>query len=422
VITFNFYYDFYFWLVFAVVVAGFRLLNFNAAVRSIFLCAGSVLMILALPRFDLFSLGVLLGLCLFSFLVGYLLTREGALERRDLRIFVSGASIVLLVGTLAIFKYHVMQSFFFKNLVGMKAGAPEIIFIIGISYSSFKMIHFVVESYKRQIKQLSLLNFLTYIFFFPSFISGPINRYNQFSEQMAVIGENKILDNTRSGVERVIHGLFKKFVLATIVSSYALANKQASIMQLSGYEVIVGMYAFALYVYFDFAGYSDIALGAARIMGIELPENFNAPFFRKNIQELWANWHMSLTRWLTDYVYWPMAKFLRRNASLSKRPVLLSNISIISTFIVCGMWHGESLNFVVWGLYHGIGLSVLNIYQKQKRKIRNKFVRQYFLSKYSRWVGIILTFNFFVMGILIFLLDLTTLKELLTRVLVWGNA
>ena len=215
----------------------------------------------------------------------------------------------------------------------------------------------------------------------------------------------------------MINGLFKKFVLSTIVGSYALINKQTSAMELSGYEIVVGMYAYALYVYFDFAGYSDIALGSAKIMGIELPENFNAPFLKKNIQELWASWHMSLTRWLTDYVYWPLARFFRRNEGLSKRPILLSNISIIVTFIICGMWHGESLNFVVWGLYHGIGLSILNIYQKQKRKIRNKLARQYFLSRYSKWVGIVMTFNFFALGILIFSFDLATLKALLTRLL-----
>jgi len=417
VITFNFYYDLYFWLAFVAVVMGFRLLNFNAVVKNLFLCVGSMLMILALPRFNLTSLVFLLLLSLFTFLVGWLLSSDVFLERKVAGIFVSGGAIILLVTTLAFFKYSLLQSYFFQNIVEMKVGASEIIFIIGISYSSFKMIHFVIESYKRQIKQLSLLNFLNYIFFFPAFISGPINRYNQFCEQLVVKKENRLLDDTRGGVERVIHGLFKKFVLSTIVSSYVLVNKQGSIMQLSGYDVIIGMYAYALYMYFDFAGYSDIALGAAKIMGIELPENFNAPFLKKNIQELWASWHMSLTRWLTDYVYWPLARFLRRNGELSKRPILLSNISIIVTFIICGIWHGESSNFVVWGLYHGIGLSILNIYQKQKRKIRNKFARQYFLSRYSKWVGIVMTFNFFALGILIFSFDLATLKALLTRLL-----
>jgi len=297
----------------------------------------------------------------------------------------------------------------------MEVGASDIIFIIGISYFSFKMIHFVIESYKRQIKQMNLLNFLNYVLFFPSFISGPINRYNHFCEQLTRKKENHLAEDTKKGLERVIHGLFKKFVLSTIVFSYTLVNKHGSLMQLSGYEVIVGMYAYALFLYFDFAGYSDIALGAAKIMGIELPENFNAPFLKKNIQELWASWHMSLTRWLTDYVYWPLAKFLRKDKGLSKRPVLLSNISIIVTFIICGMWHGESWNFVVWGFYHGIGLSTLNIYQKQKRKIRNKVARQYFLSRYSQWAGTVMTFNFFVLGILIFSLDLTTLNALVRR-------
>lgn len=416
-ISFNFYYDLYFWLAFAAVVIGFRFLNFNAVVRSLFLCASSILMILALPRFDLPALVFLISLSLFTFLVGWLLMSNVLIEKRAARIFVSGGAIVLLVMTLAFFKYRLLQGLFIKNIVKMEVGASDIIFIIGISYFSFKMMHFVIESYKRQIKQLSLLNFLNYVLFFPSFISGPISRYNHFCEQLTLKKENHLAEDTRRGLERVIHGLFKKFVLSTIVFSYTLVNKQGSLMQLTGYEVIVGMYAYTLYLYFDFAGYSDIALGAARIMGIELPENFNAPFLKKNIQELWASWHMSLTRWLTDYVYWPLAKLLRKNEGLSKRPVLLSNISIIVTFIICGMWHGEALNFVVWGFYHGIGLSILNIYQKQKRKIRNKVARQYFLSRYSQWAGTVATFNFFVLGILIFSLDLTTLKTLLMGLL-----
>ena len=190
-ITFNFYYDLYFWLAFAAVVVGFRLLNFNAVVKSIFLCVGSMLMILALPRFDLTSLVFLLLLSLFTFLVGWLLLSDVFREKKVVGIFISGGAIILLVTTLAFFKYHLLQSYFFQTIVEMKGGASEIIFIIGISYFSFKMIHFVIESYKRQIKHLSLLNFLNYIFFFPSFISGPINRYNQFCEQLAVKKENR---------------------------------------------------------------------------------------------------------------------------------------------------------------------------------------------------------------------------------------
>ena len=182
------------------------------------------------------------------------------------------------------------------------------------------------------------------------------------------------------------------------------------------FDIAIGAYAYTIYIYFDFAGYSDIAIGSARIMGIVLPENFNNPFMKRNIQELWANWHMSLTRWLTDYVYWPLAKVLRKSKFLGSRPIVLSIISIIITFVVCGMWHGEALNFVIWGFYHGLGLAILNVYQKQKRKVRNAFIRKYFHSVFSRGVGIVVTFHFFVFGILLFSFDVTKLRELFARV------
>ena len=112
-----------------------------------------------------------------------------------------------------------------------------------------------------------------------------------------------------------------------------------------------------------------------------------------------------------------MSRKLRRVDYFRKRPIFLSNTSIIVTFIICGMWHGEPLNFVLWGFYQGIGLATLNVYQKQKRKIRNSYIKSYFMSKYSQWVGIIITFNFFVFGILLFSLNIEQIKMLLFRVL-----
>ena len=192
---------------------------------------------------------------------------------------------------------------------------------------------------------------------------------------------------------------------------------RSGLADLSALEIMTGLYAYAFYFYFDFSGYTDIAIGSARIMGIGLPENFNYPFLKRNIQQLWASWHMSLTGWLTDYIYWPLVKKLRKVGLVKKRPIFISNISIIITFIICGMWHGETMNFVIWGLYHGIGLSVLNVYQKRKRKVRNIYVRKYFNSKYSTIVGVIATFNFFAVGLIFFALSLDEIKLIAAELL-----
>ena len=415
-LTFNFYYDIKFWLAFVSVVIIYRLLGFNHIGRNVFLFLSSILMILALPKFNLASFGFFFGVCLLIFLIGYLLNGNVFVKDRSKRGVVSVAGIMVVVLILSFFKYSWLQEEVFKYLIPNKIEATDYIFIIGVSYSSFKMIHFLIESYKKQIKHLNIFNFFSYIFFFPAFISGPINRYNQFSEALDLKNTSNIKDDLKVGVERIIHGLFKKFVLSAIVFPYAIVNIQKSILELNPYEILLGCYAYTLYFYFDFSGYSDLAIGCGKIMGIELPENFNYPFLKQNIQQLWANWHMSLTRWLTDYIYWPLTKKLRKAEYLSKHPVLLSNISIIITFLICGMWHGESFNFVIWGLYHGVGLAVLNIYQKQKRRVRNGLIKKYYLSKYSQWIGIIGTFNFFAIGIIFFSFDMVKIKNLFFRI------
>ena len=409
---FNFYYDIRFWLVFLLLVVIFRSLSFNFRLRNTFLLIINFLMLLALPRFDLFSLLFLFSVSSLVFLIGYLLNSGSIIQTKSRKITVAVAGISSVILILAFFKYTFIQNIFFTSLAGKGAGVADYVFIIGISYSSFKMMHFIAESYKQKITQLNYLNFLNYIFFFTAFISGPINRYNHFLEQLDFKKDNGLKNDLALGIERVIHGFFKKFVLCTIVYPYALVNMSGSVTEFSLYKILLGLYAYTFYFYFDFSGYSDIAIGSARIMGIELPENFNNPFMKKNIQQLWASWHMSLTRWLTDYIYWPLSRKLRNINYLRRRPVFLSNISIIVTFIICGMWHGETLNFAVWGFYHGIGLATLNIYQKHKRKTKNKFMRRYFLSQYSQFVGIVVTFHFFVFGLLLFSLKLDEIINL----------
>jgi alginate O-acetyltransferase complex protein AlgI len=373
------------------------------------------MMLLALPRFNLFSLLFLFSVSSIIFLIGYLLNSNSIIQTKSRKITVAVAGISSVTLILAFFKYTFIQDIFFTSLAVKGTVVTNYIFIIGISYSSFKMMHYMAESYKQKITQLHFLNFLNYIFFFPAFISGPINRYNHYNEQLDSKKETELRRDLTIGVERVIHGLFKKFVLCTIVYPYALVNMSGSISEFSLSQILLGLYAYTFYFYFDFSGYSDIAIGSARIMGIELPENFNNPFMKKNIQQLWASWHMSLTRWLTDYIYWPLSRKLRNVDYLRKHPVFLSNISIIVTFIICGMWHGETFNFAVWGFYHGIGLATLNIYQKQKRKIKNGFLRSYFTSRYSQLAGVLCTFHFFVFGLLLFSCEMDEIGSLLVN-------
>jgi alginate O-acetyltransferase complex protein AlgI len=374
-------------------------------------------MILSIPGFTPLNLACLLILSASSYSVGYVLNHTSYLTSPKPRRLTAIFGIVGVLAFLAFYKYRFMQSLFIGNSSPDGNPASRIVFMVGVSYFSFKMIHFIVESYKRKIERLSFLNYLTYILFFLSFISGPINRFNQFAQQVNDNTPTSFKHDLKAGGERIIHGLFKKFVLVQVVHPYVLGNHTQALADLSLGAALLGLYAYALYFYFDFSGYSDLAIGSARLMGIQLPENFDNPFLKRNIRELWTNWHMSLTGWLVDYIYWPLVRKMRGVQYFREHPVLLSNAGMIITFIACGMWHGEALNFMIWGAYHGLGISVLTIYQRQKRKAESSFLQRYFRSRLSTVVGTFFTFNFFAIGLAFFVLDLKNLGILFKTIL-----
>ena len=414
--SFNFYSDVRFWIVFALAAILFRSLRARGAARNALLGLFSLAFLFALPRFTIFTFLLMLIVSCLTYASGVILHRGTLVRTGKSKYWLSFFSISFVILFLAFFKYNGIQAFFNRVLLERPYEPADFIFLIGISYSSFKMMHFLIECYKGKIDHFSLLDYLNYIFFFPAFISGPINRYNPFIEQLNTESSTNLRKDIAIGAERIVHGLFKKFVLSMIVFRYTLANMPDPLSEMSLWKVLLGLYAYSFYFYFDFSGYTDMAIGCARVFGYELPENFNNPFTKRNIQELWANWHMSLTRWLTDYIYWPLSKKLRKVGYFKKRPILLSNISIITTFIICGMWHGSTYTFILWGMYHGLGLATLNIYRSYKRRIRNRHIRGYFQSRISPVVGVVATFHFFVVGIALFILPLESILTLVKRI------
>ena len=406
----DFYVSLPFWGAFAAVVVCYRLVPPSSIVKQWLLLLCSVCMLLTLPRLDLRMLVVLLGICVFSYGCGKLLANQERLQNPRARRAVATAGVIINILVLAFFKYAFVQHTILRTVA---LTATDFIFLIGISYTSFRAIHFILEAYKNQIKTSDLLTFLNYMLFFPAFISGPIHRYNHYRANSAETRTEPFRSDLTAGLERIVHGLFKKTVLAVIVFPYTLTNMGVPVEKMALWQIFLGLYALALYFYFDFSGYTDMALGAARIMGFVLPENFDSPFLKKNIQQLWNHWHMSLTTWLTDYVYWPVVRRMRNGEFFRRRPILLSNVAILVTFLICGIWHGDTLNFAIWGLYHGIGISGVNTYQQWKRKVRNPTARKYFASSWSYGLGVIATFNFFALGQSLFVLNSADLGALL---------
>jgi alginate O-acetyltransferase complex protein AlgI len=416
-IKFDFYYSVPFWGAYLLIALFSRLFDKKGKARLYVFLATSSLMILAIPQFSIAAYLAVVALSLLSFSIGHVLSSQIAMRGPLARKAVVVLGVLGILLFLAFFKYR-----FIQDLVrGRQRLNPSgYLFLIGVSYFSFKMIHFIVDAYRRKIAKPDLGYYLNYILFFPSFISGPINRYENFSAQLANLPTTTLPKDALHGGERIIHGLFKKFVLVQLLYPHILGRPAGLLTQLSFSQVAVGLYAYALYFYFDFSAYSDLAIGGARILGFELPENFNRPFLKKNIRELWMNWHMSLTGWLVEYIYWPLVRKLRGFEFFRPRPVMLSNLCMIITFVACGIWHGETLNFIIWGAYHGLGISIVNIYQREKRKARSPVLQRYFRSRASAVAGTFLTFNFFTWGLLFFAYDFRALKALLVHLLSKG--
>lgn len=396
----EFYMSLPFWLAFVVVVILYRVTPAKPILKETCLLACNILMLLMLPRFTVAMLGVFFALCIFTYAIGYHLNGRDVQKDRMGKV-IAALGIIVVVFVLAFFKYRFVQAAILgPKLNGITGG--DFLFLIGISYSSFKAMHVIIDGYKKILRPSKFVTFLNYMLFFPSFMSGPINRVNQYTENSAAKPAPLCAD-LAPGLIRIISGLFKKTVLTVAIYPYTLKAMGIPSSDVSFWYVLIGVYAFAFYLYWDFSGYTDMALGAARIMGFVLPENFKQPFARENIQKLWANYHISLTTWLTEYIYWPMVRRLRENSFCSKHPIFLSNFAIITTFALCGVWHGNTWVFLFWGIYHGAGLAILNIYQKWKRGVRNDSLRKYFRSRISQAAGVAATFNFYAAGTMLFM-------------------
>lgn len=407
---FEFYNSAAFWVALAGAVLVVRAGHKNPRRGAWALLACSSALLVAIPRFGIRDLALVYGVAALSLAVSRVLTRrEGAVPEQARRVLAL-LGVAAMLGTLAVFKYHWVQGIFRPDRRSGVDAPADFVFLIGVSYFSFKAIHVVVESYKRVIVDLDPLAYFNYLLFFPSFISGPIARYSQFVPQLQTNGRGTLGPDLKDGAERIVHGLFKKLVLVQLVYPYVITNPARPLAAQSAEGILLGLYAFGAYTYFDFSGYSDLAIGAARLLGFALPENFNRPFLQKNIREFWTNWHMSLTSWLVDYVYWPLARWLRNFEYFRVRPVTLSVACMTTTFLACGAWHGESWNFLAWGAYHGIGISAVIVYQRQKRKLRSRTVQKYFASRASRVLGSVATAHYFTFGIALFALDWDKLR------------
>ena len=264
--------------------------------------------------------------------------------------------IVALAGNLGALGYFKYYDFFvssgdnFLSTVGlsMPIGVRTVILPVGLSFYTFMAISYVVDTYRGDFSPVSLTRFAAYLSFFPHLVAGPIVRPGELLPQMESPRDPRSVDTSRA-FYLIGTGLFKKVVIANFLASSIVDDVFGAPGQHSSLEILVAVYAYAVQIYADFSGYTDMAIGLALLLGFEFPRNFDSPYTAVSIQDFWRRWHMTLSRWLRDYVYIPLGG--NRGGGLA------TYRNLLLTMLIGGLWHGAGWTFVVWGGLHGLGLA-----------------------------------------------------------------
>jgi alginate O-acetyltransferase complex protein AlgI len=325
------------------------------------------------------------------------------------RLLVPG--MVLIVGLFVILKTEALAedaSHWLRDLMGQDtrlASATELEWL-GFSYVAFRLIHTLRDRQTGRLPALTLREYVTYAIFFPAFTAGPIDRAERFLEDLHTLPG---LDPARliQGGVRIAVGVGKKFVIADSLAYMALNTTKAE-QATSTAGVWVLLYAYTFQLYFDFSGYSDIAIGIGQLFGIKLPENFSQPYLKRNITQFWQSWHITLSQWVRFYVFSPLTRYLLMRKH-KPSPTVLALVGQMATMIVIGLWHGVTWHFVAWGVWHGIGLFIHKVWSDRTRRTYLKLRDRPRTAQLVGVLGVIVTFHYVAVGWVWFALpDLST--------------
>ena len=324
---------------------------------------------------------------LFTLMIDFFIVRTMKEKEGRQKMFLLVLSVVMNVGLLVYFKY---MNFFVGNINTLLAGLgmssihwTRIALPIGISFFTFQKITYTVDVYRGiQPPLKNPVDLAMYILMFPHLIAGPIVRYTDISDQIIDRRTNENINNRLTGFFRFIIGLSKKVLIANVLGKEADAVFALSPHDLTTTTAWIGIFAYTFQIYFDFSGYSDMAIGMARMIGFDFPENFNSPYISQNITEFWRRWHITLGRFMREYLYIPLG------GNKVSRPRLFFNLWFI--FIISGFWHGAEWTFILWGAYHGIFL------------ILDRLFLLRFFKAIGKALSIIITFFITMIGWVIF--------------------
>lgn len=302
---------------------------------------------------------------------------NGNSRGRRRKVVAFGVGICVNVLFLIYFKHEASVLNLSNTVLGTRFDLAKIEFPLGVSFLTFQMIGFLADIYRRHLKEIHCLDYLLFAFFFPRVVAGPIVRYSELVPQFAKFTSRTLVDNAPLAVCLFSIGLFKKAFIADGLVPFV--SQAFELMPTDGGPSFIfawfGVFAFSLQLYFDFSGYTDMAIGVSRLFGVVLPTNFNSPFKATSIVELWNRWHITLTLFLTEYVYAPLMIYLTQSrlskVLLARAPrrfgylikAVLNSPAILITTEVSGLWHGSNWQFVLWGALHGIYLTVNQIWR-----------------------------------------------------------
>ena len=325
-------------------------------------------------------------------------------ENRKLQKRLITLSLLIDLGLLAYFKY---TNFLFDCLAAITFTNPlsfDILLPVGISFFTFQSLSYTIDIYRGQIKPLnSLLDYAFYVSFFPQLVAGPIVRARDFIPQI----RQKVvvtMEMFNQGIFLVIAGLFKKAVISDYISVNFVERIFDSPELYSGIENLLGLYGYAIQIYCDFSGYSDMAIGIALLLGFHFPKNFDSPYKSTSISEFWRRWHISLSTWLRDYVYISLGG--------NRKGRMRTYLNLFLTMLFGGLWHGANIKFVLWGCMHGVALAVNRAYRLFLGRDKH-----YNGNRVQKILGGLITFHFVLFTWVFFRADsMSVVGQMLTQI------
>ena len=331
-------------------------------------------------------------------------------ERQSQRKAFLTLALIGQLGTLGYFKYF---DFFINSShnvahalgVGLPDWTRTIVLPVGISFYTFMAISYVVDVFRRELRPVGLVRFAAYLTFFPHLVAGPIVRGSELLPQMKTPRDPRSVDSSRAFF-LIGTGLFKKVVIANYLATHIVDQVFAVPGTHSSPEILIAVYAYAVQIYADFSGYTDMAIGIALLLGFVFPQNFNSPYAALSLQDFWRRWHMTLSRWLRDYLYIPLGG--------SRKGKARTTVNLMLTMLLGGLWHGAAWTFVIWGGLHGAGLATERWFRGRRGVAR---------EARHVWLRRLVTFNFVCFAWIFFRADSLSLAwQMITGLFTrWGE-